>query len=146
MEQWSPGAHGTTFGGSPLACAAAIATIDTIREDRLLEKGQALQPGMMEGLRRLQEKYECLGDVRGLGYMVGLEFVRDRRSKRPWGELVRRVLENALADGLLLISCGRYGNVIRWIPPLVVEPEHIERAIQVLDRAIERALREIGGP
>jgi 4-aminobutyrate aminotransferase-like enzyme len=78
--------------------------------------------------------------------MVGLEFVRDRRSKRPWGELVRRVLENALADGLLLISCGRYGNVIRWIPPLVVEPEHIERAIQVLDRAIERALREIGGP
>ncbi len=136
MEKWSPGAHGTTFGGNPVSCAAAVATIETIREENMLERGDKIAQHALKRLKALMDKYECIGDVRGKGFMMGVEFVKNRKSKEPAPEILKELLERCLEKQLVLIGCGVYGNVLRFYPPLCVTREQIDRAIDTIDECL----------
>jgi 4-aminobutyrate aminotransferase len=137
MKNWPPGAHGTTFGGNPVSCAAAIATIGVIRDEGLLENAWATGNHTLARLRSLQDRYTCIGDMRGLGLMIGIEFVKEGR---PDAEGIKRVLASCLKRGLVMIECGVDRNIIRLAPPLVVKREEIDRGMDIL----EEALRETG--
>ncbi|GAA4819984.1 aspartate aminotransferase family protein [Algivirga pacifica] len=135
MSKWLPGTHGGTYGGgSAIASAAACATIDVIYEEGLIENAAARGAQLMEGLRKLQEKYPVIGDIRGKGLMVGTEFTK--ADGKPDPETTSRVLQACLKKKLLLLSCGSYKNVLRWIPPLVVTEEQIEEALEIFAEAM----------
>lgn len=134
MEQWPSGAHGTTFGGNPVSCAASMATIDVIREEGLLVRSSELGAEILERLRRLADSYPLLGDVRGYGYMIGIEF--SGTDGGPNGAACRKVMDACLEKGLVLIGCGLERNVIRFIPPLNVSREELETALSILEEAI----------
>jgi 4-aminobutyrate aminotransferase len=118
MSQWLPGSHGTTFGGNPIACAAALATLNIIREEKLLENCREMGVRLLEGFRVLQDKYHIIGDVRGLGLMVGMEFIVPGQGKTPNPEAATAVLENSLERGLLGYMAGLHGQVVRLMSPL----------------------------
>ncbi len=131
MSKWTVGAHGGTYGGNPMGCAAAEATLKVIEEEGLLENAAMLGEQLMAGLKAIQAQYPVIGDVRGLGLMVGTEFVALD------GALAKKVVEHALESGkLILLTCGMYGNVIRWIPPLVVTEAQIAGALKTFKQAV----------
>jgi len=134
MESWIPGTHGGTYGGNAVACAAAEATVRVLQEEGLVENAARLGEVLLAGLRGIQEHCSLLGDVRGLGLMVGAEFTLPDGS--PATALVKDVVARCLEQGLLLLTCGTYGNVIRWIPPLVVTREQIEGALEIFRGAV----------
>ena len=133
MEQWQPGAHGNTYGGNPLACAAAITTIDLVRQEYMANAarmGEYLLGEMFD----LAEKYPVVGQVRGKGLMIGMEFVKDRVSKEPAREFVADFIHEAFYRGLLLLPCGR--STIRFMPPLNLSWELAAEAIEIVDESI----------
>ena len=134
MKKWPPGAHGTTFGGNPVSCAAAVATIGIIREEGLLENAWTTGNHALARLRSLQERYTCIGDVRGLGLMIGIEFVKEGR---PDAEGIKQVLASCLKRGLVMIECGVDRNILRLAPPLVVKKEEIDRGLGIFEEALE---------
>jgi 4-aminobutyrate aminotransferase len=134
MAQWPPGAHGTTFGGNPVGCAAAIATLTVIEEEGLLENAATVGSHVLGRLRTMQAKYPCMGEVRGLGLMVGIEFVKEE-GKPLTGEL-NKIMDYCLQKGLILVECGVDRNVIRLAPPLIVTKEQVERGLDILEEAI----------
>lgn len=137
MAKWVVGAHGGTYGGNPMGCAAAEATIRVLQQERLPENARRRGKQLLDGLRGLQQKHPVLGDVRGLGLMVGCEFV-DPKSGEPDKETTAKVVEFARnEEQLLLLTCGAYGNVVRWIPPLVVNEEQIATALAKFGRALK---------
>jgi len=138
MKKWQVGSHGGTYGGNALACAAAVATIRAMREEDMI--GNAARRGvqLMSGLRKLQEQYPIIGDVRGLGLMIGTEFTVD--GKPADKSITKRVIHACEERGLLLLSCGTYDNVIRWIPPLIVSEEQINDALAIFAEALRTAL------
>lgn len=136
MEKWAPGAHGTTFGGNPVACAAALATIQTIEEEDLLRHAAEQGEYLMQRLVDMQNTYPIIGDVRGLGLMIGIEFVRE--GKKPNPEAVAKVRKICQRNGLLLIACGSYGNVIRFIPPLIVTRQQLDEGLAIFEEAVAR--------
>lgn len=140
MDRWPPGAHGTTFGGNPVSCAAALATVAVIEEEGLLANASHLGEVALERLREMQARHPSLGDVRGLGLMIGVELVRDGRE--PWPEAVQRILEDCLDEGLLLLECGAHKNVLRLAPPLVVGEEELLRGLGILEAAVARVEAE----
>jgi alanine-glyoxylate transaminase/(R)-3-amino-2-methylpropionate-pyruvate transaminase len=131
----------STFGGNPIACAAANATIDTIVEEGLVERAARMGKDLREGLEGLKTKHASVGDVRGRGLMQGVELVRDEPGgdRTPAADMTVRVLEEARKGGLLIGRGGLYGNVLRVAPPLIVEKAEIEHALGVLDRALSAA-------
>jgi 4-aminobutyrate aminotransferase len=133
------GAHSNTFGGNLVSVASALATLETIERERLLENAREQGAYLLERLKELQRKYEVIGDVRGLGLMTATEFVRGAEDRRPNVALKDRVLEEAYRRGLLLLPCGR--STIRYIPPLVVRREEIDEGVEILDAAIGAAVR-----
>ncbi len=137
MERWQPGTHGGTYGGgSALPLAAAKATVEVVLEENLPENAARMGERLMNGLRDLQRDYPVLGDVRGRGLMVGTEF--SRADGRPDPDTCKAVHALCLENNLLLLTCGTYGNVIRWIPPLVVTSKQIYDALEVFADALER--------
>jgi 4-aminobutyrate aminotransferase len=134
MEQWPSGAHGTTFGGNPVSCAASMATIDVIREEGLLMKALARGAAILERMDRLVASHPLVGQVRGYGYMIGIEFVTVDGA--PNGAACQTVLDACLEKGLILIGCGPERHVIRFIPPLTVTGEELENALHILENAI----------
>jgi 4-aminobutyrate aminotransferase len=139
MKKWSPGTHGGTYGGNAVATAAAVATIQAMREEDML--GNARQRGiqLMTGLRHLQEEYPVIGDVRGMGLMIGSEF---RTADRKPDKATAKGLVHACQDRkLLLLTCGTWDNTIRWIPPLIVSDRQINDALGIF----EEALKEVVG-
>ncbi|NPA30718.1 MAG: aminotransferase class III-fold pyridoxal phosphate-dependent enzyme [Chloroflexi bacterium] len=135
MERWTPGSHGGTYGGgSAVALAAARATIQVLQEEGLVDNAARMGERLMAGLRALQARYPVLGDVRGLGLMVGTEFTHP--DGRPAKDVAKAVQRAVLERGLLLLTCGTYENVIRWIPPLVVTAEEIDRALDIFAAAL----------
>jgi len=136
MSKWHPGEHGTTFGGNPVACAAATVVIETLRSERLPERAAALGERVLERARGWQAKHPRLGDVRGRGLMIGLEFME---GKRPAPELTQRILQAALERDLLLLACGVDENVIRMIPPLTISEQELEKGMDVLEASITAA-------
>ncbi len=138
MERWPPGSHGGTFGGNAVACAAAVASIQVIREEGLVENSCARGDQLRAGLRRLQESFPTMGDVRGLGLMVGVEFTDSQG--RPDKAAAKAVIHACLEERLLLLTCGPWDNTIRFIPPLIVTPEQIDTALEVFGRALQRGI------
>jgi 4-aminobutyrate aminotransferase len=136
MERWTPGSHGGTFGGNVVSCAAAVATIQTIRDERLVENAAAMGQVLLTGLRQIQGGRGEIADVRGTGLMIATEF-RDAAGE-PWTERAKAVVRAAYGEGLLLLTCGTYDNVIRWIPPLVVNAGQIEEGLEMFETALAR--------
>jgi 4-aminobutyrate aminotransferase len=129
MQQWDQGAHGTTFGGNPVSCAAARATLQAIRDEGLLAASLAAGSRALSYLQGLASRDPRIGEVRGTGCMIGVEFVD--AAGAPDGPLCARLLERCLAKGLILIGCGLSRNVARFIPPLNVTSEELEEALEI---------------
>jgi len=136
MGQWGATSHGTTYGGNPISCAAALATLDVIREENLLENARAQGETMLESLRELQAESPIVGDVRGIGLMVAAEFIEPGTDKEPNTAAVRRILERALEGGLLLYPCGHWTQTIRLIPPLTITREQMEEGLAIFRGAV----------
>ncbi len=135
MERWKAGSHGGTYGGgNALAAAAACATIDVIQAERLVENAAAMGKYLMQALRELQAEYPVIGDVRGRGLMVATEFTT--ASGQPDPETARAVLQGCLQRRLLMLICGSYQNVIRWIPPLIVNQTQLDEALSIFNEAL----------
>ncbi len=131
------GAHSNTFGGNLLACASALATLDVIEEERLLDKATSLGDHLRKRLLELAERHEAIGDVRGLGLMQAIEMVKDRETKEPASAERDRVIEHAYRRGLILLPAGR--SAIRLIPPLTVDEDFLDEGIDILDAALREA-------
>lgn len=134
MQKWVPGTHGGTFGGNAVAAAAAVATIQAIRDEGLLDNARVRGDQLLDGLRRIQSKYPIIGDVRGLGLMIGCEFRTPDR--KPDKSTAKRVVNACLEDRLMLLTCGPWDNTVRFIPPLVVTGEQVEQALAIFERAV----------
>lgn len=139
MQKWVPGSHGGTYGGNAVAAAAAVATIQTIREESLLQNARQRSEQLLAGLRRLQEEYPIIGDVRGLGLMIGCEF--STSEGRPDKTTAKAVVQACLDRRLLLLTCGPWDNIIRWIPPLVVTQTQIDEALSIFSTALGETAR-----
>jgi 4-aminobutyrate aminotransferase len=136
MKKWTAGSHGGTYGGNAVASAAAVATIQAIKEENLLENSQTRGIQLMTGLRHLQEEFPVIGDVRGVGLMVGVEF--RNKNRQPDRETAKAVLHACQEDRLLLLTCGPWDNTIRFIPPLVVNEAQIDEGLHILARALKK--------
>ncbi|MBE0410095.1 MAG: aminotransferase class III-fold pyridoxal phosphate-dependent enzyme [Anaerolineales bacterium] len=134
MEKWPPGSHGGTFGGNVIAAAAAVATIQVIREENLLANASTRGSQLIEGLHNLQESFPEIADVRGLGLMVAAELRTSDR--QPNTALAKAVVHACLENGLLLLTCGPWDNTIRFIPPLIVNQEHISQGLEKFEKAL----------
>ena len=134
MEKWIPGSHGGTYGGNAVSCAAAAATIRVIREENLLENSARMGQHLVAGLSAMQEKYPAIGDVRGLGLMVAVEFTNAQGE--PDTHTAKAVRVECLKRDLMLLTCGPYGNTVRWIPPLIVTQGQIDEALKIFDSAL----------
>ncbi len=134
MDQWSVGAHGSTFGGNPVSCAAACATIDVIRDEGLIENAARMGERLRDSLRGLQADQPMIGEVRGLGLMTAAEFVHEDGS--PNGEAAEAVREHALEQGLLLLTCGLRDHVVRFIPALNIDRADLDRGFEIFAEAV----------
>jgi len=142
MDQWIPGAHGTTFGGNPVSCAAGVATIETIREEKMLEKSREISLHIAKRLNALKDKFACVGDVRGVGYMMGVEFVKDRKTKEPDGDTLKALLKGCEENQLIMIGCGPFANILRFYPPLCVTKEQIDRGIDIIEKVLTETCKK----
>ena len=139
MEKWKRGAHGNTYGGNPICCAAALATLDLVQREfaaNAAEVGGYFQAR----LQALQQDFECIGDVRGKGLMIGMELITDRASRKPAPALCQRVLTRAYHNGLILLSCGV--STVRFIPPLMVSRAQVDEALGMIRAALTEALAD----
>ncbi len=134
MDKWAPGAHGGTYGGNAVGTAAAAATLRVMREEKLPENAAAMGQRLVSGLRKLQSEHPVIGEVRGLGLMVGVEFVTESGDPNP--AAVTSVIKRCFEEQVLLISCGTYDQAIRVIPPLVVNEAEIDHFLAVFGRAV----------
>jgi len=130
---WEPGAHGSTYGGSPTAVAAALATLEIV--EGMLPHVQQMGDRMLAHGKRLQEKYAAIGDVRGRGLMMGIEFVKDRATKEPYHEIIERITERAFNKGLLLLGCGK--STFRLAPPLVLDEYDVDTGMGILEQCLK---------
>lgn len=134
LMTWEAGSHASTFGGNPVCCAAALATIELLQEE-LMANARARGEQLMTGLAELQQEFECLGDIRGLGLMVGAELVKDRETKERAPELTGRVIDKAFEKGLLLLSCGQ--NTIRFAPALTISAEEVDLSLDIFGETLK---------
>ena len=139
MDAVDPGGLGGTFGGNPVACAAAVAVLEEVAAPEVKARALELGERMRGRLEALAERTPAIGEVRGLGPMLGVELVADRASKAPAPELAKAVVDAAFERGLLLLSCGTYGNVLRTLVPLVVTDEELEEGLGILEESLAHA-------
>ena len=138
VMSWPPGSHASTFGGNPVSCAAALATLRLLR-DELVRNAAAVGAHLLDGARALMEKHAVIGDVRGRGLMVGIEFVRDRQTRERADTERNAIVQECFRRGLLVLGAGR--NAIRLSPPLVITRQQADTALGILDAAIAAAGR-----
>jgi 4-aminobutyrate aminotransferase len=136
MEKWARGAHGNTFGGNPLCCAAALATLDLV-EREYAANAAAVGEYFMVRLREIQARHETIGDVRGKGLMIGMELVTDRGARTPARELCDAVIHHSYQNGLILLSCGT--STVRFMPPLLITKSDVDEALSILEASLEEA-------
>jgi 4-aminobutyrate aminotransferase len=141
LATWAPGAHGGTYGGNVVACAAALATLDVIEQEGLVANAEARGQQLLDGIRVLQPHHPRLGDVRGLGAMVALEFVDPTAADplTPDPATAKRVISEALARNMILLSAGSWGQCVRIIPPLVTTADEVDLALQILKESLAAA-------
>lgn len=137
MEKWQRGAHGNTYGGNPLCCAAALATLDLV-EKELMANAAEVGTYFMNQLRDLQGRFSCIGHVRGKGLMLGMELVEDRNTKVPASKLTDAIITRAYHNGLLLLSCGQ--STVRFMAPLMITKANVDEAMTILAASMEEAL------
>lgn len=142
MDSVAPGGLGGTYAGSPIACAAALAVLDVIEDEKLLERTQIIGETVVARLRSLANRNEfaCIGEVRGLGAMVAMELVKDRIGCEPAAELTKTLVQEAGKRGLIILACGVYGNVIRFLMPLTATDATVQEGLDILERSLEAAL------
>lgn len=132
---WKSGTHGSTFGGNPIACEAALVTLDLIEEE-LMANASAMGARLINKLKNLKKENSLIGDVRGLGLMIGVELVKDQRTKEPASREVHEIVNQAFRKGLLLLPCGE--NVIRFSPPLVISSEEVDIAVEIFRKVLSQ--------
>ncbi len=137
MQKWPAGSHGGTYGPNLVSAAAGVETIRVMKDEKLIENSAARGAQLMAGLRHLQAEFPAIGDVRGLGCMVGTEFVD--AAGQPNKDITDRIVKFCADHNLLLFTCGSYQNVIRWIPPLVVNAEQVDEALKIFAAALDQA-------
>jgi 4-aminobutyrate aminotransferase len=133
VMHWKTGAHGSTFGGNPVCCAAALATLDVV-ERELIANARLMGERLMAGVRQLASRHRAIGDVRGLGLMIGVEFVQDQNTREPATDLVNALVQRAFSQGLLLLGCGR--STLRLAPPLIVDAADIDTGLAIIDECL----------
>ncbi len=140
MKKLDVGSIGGTYGGNAVACAAGVATIKAVRDEKMLENATERGTQLVTGLRKLQEEYPQIGDVRGQGLMIGTEFIvgGTQAKAKP---MVKQIIQAAETRNLLLLSCGTYDNVIRWIPPLNVTSEQINDGLSIFGEALKESVK-----
>ena len=135
-ERWGKGAHGSTFGGNPVSCAAGIAVLETIGDEELVANSAERGAQLYAGLQVLAGRDERIGDVRGRGLMLAVELVKDRASKAPDGERADAVIARCADEGLLLLTCGQAHNTVRWLAPLNVTQAEIGEGLEIFGRVL----------
>jgi 4-aminobutyrate aminotransferase len=134
ITTWESGSHGSTFGGNPVCCAAALATLDLV-ENGLMANAARLGERLLAGACKLMTKHPCVGDVRGRGLMVGMEIVKDRATREPAPELVRELVQRSFRRGLLLLGAGK--SALRMAPPLVIDEQDLDTALAMIDAGLD---------
>jgi len=137
LMDWKPGAHASTFGGNPVCIASALKTIELL-EGSLVQNAAEVGAYLKAGLEKLKEKYECIGDVRGMGMMLGVEFVDNKTSLQPDPELRDRIEVACFERGLIILGAGT--STIRWSPPLILTKENVDVALEIFDEAIAASI------
>ena len=140
MENPIVGSIGGTFSGNPVSCAAGLKVLEKIEKDNLSEKANAIGEKIKSRLSEMQKKYPVIGDIRGLGAMCAVEFIKDPETKEPNKEIIGKITKESLQQGVIFLSAGIYGNVLRFLPPLVMTDEQLEYGLDALEKAIEKAL------
>lgn len=135
------GVIGGTFGGNALACAAGIKVLEVIDEEKLIDRANKIGEVITKRFNEWKEKYECVGDVRGLGAMIGVEFVKSKATKEPDAKLVSDIIQYAAKHGLIMENAGTYGNVIRFLAPLVMTDAQLEAGLQIYEEAIKNCAK-----
>jgi len=137
---WAAGTHGNTYGGNPISCAASLATIDLI-ENGFMQNAAEVGAYAMDALEEIKARHPSIGDVRGKGLMIGVEFVKDRETKEPASELTERVVTLGYERGLLMLSCGK--SVIRIAPPLSMSKSEMDEGLKIFEEALTVAEKEM---
>lgn len=140
MEAPKKGTIGGTFCGNPLACAAALKTIEIMERENLAGRSLEIGKKVTDAYKKWQEKYDCIGDIRGLGGMIGLELVKTQEGKEPATELTNALVLECAQNGLLIESAGTYGNVIRFLAPLVITDEQLEAGLEIMENALVKCM------
>lgn len=141
MNKPHVGGLGGTYGGNPICCRAALAVLEVITEDGLLQRSAELGEILSKRFAALQEKVELIGEVRGKGPMLGLELVKDRESKEPATDQAKKVVQLCYEKGLVVLACGNFGNVIRTLMPLVITDEQLDKGLSILEESLVEAAR-----
>ncbi|MGG1168672.1 4-aminobutyrate--2-oxoglutarate transaminase [Bacillus mycoides] len=136
------GQIGGTFAGSPLSCAAGLAVFEIMEEENLVERAQQVGNRIISHLHEMQLKYEVIGDVRGIGAMIAMELVTDRITKEPAKELTLKLIDEFWKNGLISIGAGIFDNVLRFLPPLVISNEEIDRGFEIINESFEKLCRK----
>ncbi|MHB8764863.1 MAG: 4-aminobutyrate--2-oxoglutarate transaminase [Deferrisomatales bacterium] len=136
MDAVAPGGLGTTYGGNPVACRAALATLEVIETEGLVARAEALGRALKSRYEAFQAAFPVVGDVRGLGAMLALELVRDRATKEPAADEAKALVAYCRAQGLILLACGTFGNIIRTLAPLTISAEDLGRGLDILEAAL----------
>ena len=144
MDAPAPGGLGGTYAGSPLGCAAGLAVLEAIGRDKLAERAVAVGERLVARLKALQARHACIGDVRGLGAMVAMELVRNRKADAPDPDLTKQLVQAAARRGLVILSCGIHANVIRFLAPLTIEDALLEEGLGILEAALEEVTAPAG--
>lgn len=141
VMDWGKGTHGNTYGGNPISCSAALATIDLIQNE-YMENAAVMGQHVLDAMEEIMHRHPSIGDVRGKGLMIGVEFVKDQETKEPAKDLTERVVELAFENGLLMLSCAK--SVIRVAPPLSISKSEIDEGLQIFTKCITQAEEEAG--
>ena len=139
MKKWQTGTHGGTYGGNAVACAAGVASIRAMREEKMIDNSRIRGEQLINHLRRIQLDFPIIGDVRGLGLMIGTEFRTPER--KPDKATTKAVITECFNRKLMLLTCGTYDNVIRWIPPLVVTENEIDQAVSIFSESLQSVVK-----
>jgi 4-aminobutyrate aminotransferase / (S)-3-amino-2-methylpropionate transaminase / 5-aminovalerate transaminase len=141
MNKPHVGGLGGTYGGNPICCRAALAVLEVITQDGLLQRSAELGEILSKRFAALQEKVELIGEVRGKGPMLGLELVKDRESKKPATDQAKKVVQLCYEKGLVVLACGNFSNVIRTLMPLVITDEQLDKGLSILEESLVEAAR-----
>lgn len=136
QERWGRGAHGSTYGGNPVACAAGVAVLETIRDEGLVANAAARGAELVAGLGKIAAEDDRIGDIRGRGLMIGVEFVTDRATRESDSTLPDRLMAACADAGLLVLTCGHSHQVVRWIPPIDVTAAEISEAVEIFGETL----------